>query len=68
MRDGRFETLEAVVNFYSQYIQAHPNLDTKLKNEDGASKYINFIPTEKADLERDITHMDDLAFSDPFKL
>jgi len=72
MHDGRFETLEAVVDFYSEGIQAHPNLDEKLKNEDGTPKRMNFTETEQADLVdflhtlSGVTHLAE-AFSDPFK-
>ena len=74
MHDGRFETLEEVVDFYSEGIQAHPNLDAKLKNEDGSPKRMNFSDADKADLVEflntltGITHMSDLALSNPFKL
>ncbi len=72
MHDGRFETLEDVIDFYSENIQAHPNLDDKLKNEDGRPKRMNFSETDKADLVAflntltGVTHMNDLTFSDPF--
>lgn len=46
MHDGRFETLEEVVNFYSEGIQAHPNLNIRLQ-EDGKPKRLNFDATEK---------------------
>lgn len=32
MHDGRFETLRDVLNHYNNNIQAHPNLDDKLRN------------------------------------
>jgi len=73
MHDGRFETLEEVVDFYSEDIQAHPNLDAKLKNEDGSPKRMNFSDTDKADLVEflntltGITHITDLTLSNPFK-
>lgn len=73
MHDGRFETLEEVIDFYSEGIQAHPNLDPKLKNEDGTPKKMNFSEVEKADLVTflntltGVTHMNNLAFSNPFK-
>ena len=34
MHDGRFETLMEVVNHYSDNIQAHPNLNSRLTTED----------------------------------
>lgn len=61
-----------MLDFYSEGIQAHPNLDAKLKNEDGTPKRMNFSETDKAAIEAfltsltGITHMDKV-FSDPFK-
>ncbi len=72
MHDGRFESLEEVVDFYSENIQAHPNLSDKLKDENGDPIRMNFTDTEKADLVAFLnaltgsTHMEsDLAT--PFK-
>lgn len=33
MHDGRFTTLEAVLNFYSDLVENQPNLDPLLKND-----------------------------------
>lgn len=38
MHDGRFNTLEAVVDHYSHGIQAHPHLDANLKDKNGQPK------------------------------
>jgi cytochrome c peroxidase len=35
MHDGRFQTLEQVVQFYSNRVLAHPNLDQVLRNDAG---------------------------------
>lgn len=35
MHDGRFETLEEVVNHYNKNIQNHPNLDPRLRDWEG---------------------------------
>lgn len=42
MHDGRFSTLEEVIDHYSTGIQPHPNLDWSLRNE---SLTNNFFPT-----------------------
>jgi len=49
MHDGRFETLEEVVEFYSTGIQESPNLHQDLRNGNQAKKF-NFTSTEKSDL------------------
>ncbi len=72
MHDGRFETLEEVVDFYSENIQAHPNLSEKLKDEDGKPIRMNFNETEKAELVAFLgtltgtSHMTDINLSTPF--
>jgi len=72
MHDGRFETLAEVIDFYSENIQAHPNLSEKLKDENGKPVQMNFNETEKADLVAfletltGLTHMDDINLSTPF--
>jgi len=73
MHDGRFETLEEVIEFYSSGIQAHPNLSAALKNQDGTPKKFNFTDEEKTalvDFLKTLTDTDLLThpkFSDPFK-
>jgi len=73
MHDGRFGSLEEVLDFYSENIQAHPNLSEKLKDENGDPVRMNFSETDKADIVAfletltGLTHMDDLALSTPFK-
>ena len=49
MHDGRFETIEDVVNHYSSGIQIHPNLDAELRSGSSA-KQMNFTDKEKSDL------------------
>lgn len=73
MHDGRFQTLEQVVDHYSSGIKAHVNLNPELKNADGTPRNFNFSPTEKAALVtflRTLTDekmMADVRFSSPFK-
>jgi cytochrome c peroxidase len=72
MHDGRFATLEEVIDFYSTGIQAHPNLHPDLKSGGQPEKF-DFTATEKADLIAflntltDQHLLTDAKFSDPFK-
>lgn len=71
MHDGRFPTLEEVIDFYSTGIQANPFLDNRLK-EDGLPIQFNFTQTEKdallafLDTLTDTTVLTSEMFSDPF--
>lgn len=71
MHDGRFATLEDVINFYSTGIQDHPNLNPLLKT-DGHPKKFNFTSGEKDALIQflntltDNTMVNDAKWSDPF--
>lgn len=73
MHDGRFESLEDVMDFYSEGIQPHPNLDEKLKDENGNPKRMNFTDTEKAELVLFLktltgtTHLENPSLADPFR-
>ena len=72
MHDGRFNTLEEVVNFYSEEIQAHPNLDPLLRNENGLPKKMQFTEEDKKALLEflhtltDMTELGHKKFSDPW--
>lgn len=50
MHDGRFSTLDEVLNFYSHNITNHANLDTRLKNESGMPMQMNITDQEKTAL------------------
>ncbi len=50
MHDGRFETLEQVIDHYSTGVQNHPNLDERLKGPNGSPMRLNITAQEKADL------------------
>lgn len=73
MHDGRFATLEEVIDHYSSGVQAHPNLSSQLRNPDNSPVRLNLTATEKAALiaflktltDRTITN--DVKFSSPFK-
>ncbi|HMQ49613.1 MAG TPA: cytochrome c peroxidase [Saprospiraceae bacterium] len=72
MHDGRFNTLEEVVEHYNSGIQAHRNLDEKLIGADGNPMRLGLNDMEKQALVaflRTLTDEDfirDQRFSDPF--
>lgn len=73
MHDGRFETLEEVIDFYSTGIQKHPNLTPPLLGSDGEPVKFNFSATEKEALIAfmhtltDEEMLTDEKYSNPFK-
>ncbi|MEO8066257.1 MAG: cytochrome c peroxidase [Flavobacteriales bacterium] len=75
MHDGRFNTLEEVVEHYNGGIQAHPNLDDRLTVEGmigGTPLQMGLTPYEKQALVAflktltDVPLVTDVRFSDPF--
>lgn len=82
MHDGRFATLEEVVDFYDSGVQAHPNLDRDLRNGGGGGggggnvnpRRLNLDDDEKEALVAflktltDTSFTTDPRFSDPFPL
>jgi cytochrome c peroxidase len=73
MHDGRFTTLEQVIEHYSTGVKNHPNLSAQLKLPNGTPRLLNLTPQDKAALvaflktltDRNITT--DSKFADPFK-
>jgi len=73
MHDGRFNTLEEVVEHYNSGIKNNPNLSQPLKLPGGQPKVLNLTIADKAALvaflktltDRNITS--DIKFSNPFK-
>jgi cytochrome c peroxidase len=71
MHDGRFATLEDVVEHYNSGIQNHPNLDNRLR-QGGAPRRMNFSEQDKRDLIAfmltltDETYITQEKFSNPF--
>ena len=71
MHDGRFETLEDVLEHYSTGIQNNANLDESLA-ENGYPKKMNISETEKEAMVAflntltDYSLISDPKFSDPF--
>ncbi len=76
MHDGRFSSLEEVIEFYSTGIQEHPNLDFRLRDDTMGNTAIQFDFTDEemdglVAFLRTLTDWDfltDPKFSDPFVL
>ncbi len=73
MHDGRFSTLEQVIEHYNSGIQNGPALDNRLKTPGGAPLRLNLTPNEKAALVAFLLTLNDnnlttdAKFSNPFK-
>jgi len=73
MHDGRFTTLEEVIEHYNSGIQAHPTLSPALMDENGNPVQLNFTEVEKEALVAflktltDESVSNDEKWSDPFK-
>lgn len=73
MHDGRFTSLEQVVEHYNSGIQNHPDLDSKLRDANGNPQRLNLNEVEKKALVAflntltDEQMLTDVRFSDPFK-
>lgn len=76
MHDGRFSTLEEVIEHYNSGLQPHPNLDDRLASNGqtgGPPKQYNLTDYQKASLVAflktltDYTFLNDIKFSDPFQ-
>ena len=73
MHDGRFNTLEQVIEHYNSGVQPNPNLAPQLRNPNGTPKRLNLTANDKAALvaflktltDRNITA--DVKFGNPFK-
>jgi len=73
MHDGRFNTLEEVVEHYNSGVKNHPNLSPQLRLPNGQVRLINLNVQNKAALVAflktltDVTVTTDIKYSDPFK-
>ena len=73
MHDGRFATLEEVVDHYRTGVLAHPNLDPRLRAPGGAPLNVDLSDDEAAALVAFLQTLSDDAltrdpwFSDPFR-
>ena len=72
MHDGRFETLEEVIEHYNSGVKPHPNLEWWLKDENQNPNKLNLTDQEKSDLLSFLMTLSDNSlvfderFSDPF--
>ncbi|MEZ4985629.1 MAG: cytochrome c peroxidase [Saprospiraceae bacterium] len=73
MHDGRFATLEEVVEHYNSGVQDHPNLGNALRDPNGNPIRLNLTDQEKTDLVNFLKTLTDDAlvtderFGNPFK-
>jgi len=73
MHDGRFATLEQVIEHYNSGVKNHPNLSPQLKLPNGQPRLLNISAADKAALvaflktltDRNVTT--DVKYSNPFK-
>jgi cytochrome c peroxidase len=74
MHDGRFKTLEEVMDHYSTGIQTTPNLDEDLRDTNGEAMKMNITEHDKKAIIAflntftDYTMVTDPKFSNPFKV
>ena len=72
MHDGRFKTLEDVIEHYNSGVQPSPGLSSRMKDDNGKPKKLGLTDTEKRDLVAflktltDKTFVTDSKYSDPF--
>ncbi len=72
MHDGRYETLEEVVDFYDHGIKDNPNLDVRFRDSNGEPIRMDLTSIEKKALVAfmntltDETFINDEKFSNPF--
>jgi cytochrome c peroxidase len=73
MHDGRFATLEEVIEHYSSGVKNHPNLSPQLKLPNGQPRLANLSPQDKVALVAflktltDLSVTTDVKYSSPFK-
>ncbi len=73
MHDGRFATLDEVMEHYSEEIATHPNLDFRLRDAKGQARIMNITESEKQAIIAflntltDFEAITDPKFSNPFK-
>ncbi len=60
MHDGRFKTLEEVIDFYSERVQNSPNIDPLMKNAHRGG--VHLTPSEKNDLIAFLLTLTDSSF------
>lgn len=68
MHDGRFNSLESVVEHYNSGVQNHPNLGNALKDQNGQAIRLNLTAEEKTDLVNFLRSLTDDVISTDEKL
>ncbi len=74
MHDGRYKTLDEVIEHYSHNVKGSDNLDPILRNSDGTPRKMNIPDADKQALiaflntMTDLTSITDVRFSNPFKI
>jgi cytochrome c peroxidase len=72
MHDGRFKTLDDVVEHYNSGIQDHPNLNWELRGQNGKPQQLNLTPGQKDAMVAflntltDWKFVNDQRFANPF--
>jgi len=72
MHDGRFKTIDDVLDFYSKGISTHPNLDSRLISENSKPQVLDITKQERKYLKSFLNALTDQSFildpkfSDPF--
>lgn len=72
MHDGRFTSLDQVVDFFDSGVKANPTLDARLKNANGTPRQLGLTTVQKLALVAylktltDSTFLTDARFSNPF--
>ncbi len=72
MHDGRFRTLEEVIDFYDAGVQDNPDLDRRLRAQDGSPRRLHLSASQKRSLVAFLHTLTDRAFlidprfGDPF--
>ncbi len=73
MHDGRFATLEEVLDHYNTGVKDHPNLDDRLKDASGHAQVLNITESERRDMLAFLNSLTDRQlisdpkYSNPFK-
>jgi plastocyanin len=62
MHDGRFTTLEQVVDFFDSGVQANPDLDPRMKTPDGTPRRLGLTASQKAAIVAFLGTLTDSAF------
>jgi cytochrome c peroxidase len=62
MHDGRFTTLEEVIDFFDSGVQSNADLDPRLKNPDGTPRRLGLTASQKAALVAFLRTLTDSSF------